>query len=224
MDPPAPRAQLGVRPPRQDRSRRTLIRILSAAREILAQEGVEGITVQAVVERAGASVGSFYARFSGKEDLLQHLGESIRGEVSTWWAEAFDSAAWETLSMEASVEALVGLVFDGHQVARDERRALRSASRSGEHDGDSSHVRAVARDILLRHRDRIRHPDPVLAIDLGLRAVMSLVRELAGKVASGPERLRPELTRLYLAYLGAPSYEEELPDEAGGVDYFDVWG
>ena len=60
-----------VRPPVQARSRRTLARILDASLTLLGERGRDGLTVQDIVSRAGTSVGSFYARFSGKEDLLR---------------------------------------------------------------------------------------------------------------------------------------------------------
>ena len=53
----------------------TWMRIAKASLEILGEEGADGLTVQAIVQRAGSSVGSFYARFDGKEDLLDYLGE-----------------------------------------------------------------------------------------------------------------------------------------------------
>lgn len=72
-----------VRPPQQARSRRTLHRLEQAALDLLRDQGLEGVTVAEVVARARSSVGSFYARFQGKEDLLRHL------EVR-FWEEALE--------------------------------------------------------------------------------------------------------------------------------------
>ena len=69
--------EAATRLPKQHRSRRTLQRIARAALELIAQNGVEGTTVGAIVRRAGSSVGSFYARFDGKGDLLLYLDERI---------------------------------------------------------------------------------------------------------------------------------------------------
>ena len=78
-------------PPRQLRSRRTLERIVRASLQILNEDGPDGLTVQAIVERAGSSVGSFYARFSGKDELLAYLGERIWREAAARWDEAVAS-------------------------------------------------------------------------------------------------------------------------------------
>ena len=59
-----------LNPPQQSRSQRTLERIVAASLELLATQGPSGLTVQAVVDKADSSVGSFYARFKGKDDLF----------------------------------------------------------------------------------------------------------------------------------------------------------
>ena len=51
-----------LNPPKQSRSRRTLERIVQAALKILEEQGHKALTVQAVVDRADSSVGSFYAQ------------------------------------------------------------------------------------------------------------------------------------------------------------------
>jgi AcrR family transcriptional regulator len=73
--------ELQVRAPLQERSRKTLSRILDAAWELLEEEGPDGMTVAAMTRKARASVGSFYARFGGKEDLLGYMGEAALEEA-----------------------------------------------------------------------------------------------------------------------------------------------
>ena len=69
--------EAAARSPKQHRSRQTLQRITRAALELIGQNGVEGTTVGAITRRAGSSVGSVYARFDGKSDLLHYLDERI---------------------------------------------------------------------------------------------------------------------------------------------------
>jgi AcrR family transcriptional regulator len=74
--------------------RRTLRRsrrFVEAATEILRRDGLEGLTVQAVVDRAELSLRAFYQRFAGKDDLLLAVFEetmsaaaaSFRASVAT---------------------------------------------------------------------------------------------------------------------------------------------
>jgi len=70
-----------AREPQQARSRRTLERLREAAWQLLENGGIEALTVVGVAAGAGVSVGSFYARFEGKEELLDHL-EAVALEAS----------------------------------------------------------------------------------------------------------------------------------------------
>ncbi len=56
-----------MRKPKQDRSRIALERLMSASREILHEGTFELLTIAEIIKRTGLSVGSIYARFSGKE-------------------------------------------------------------------------------------------------------------------------------------------------------------
>ena len=55
--------------PQQDRSRKTLERLLDATEEIIRARGIDAVTIPAVVQAAQSSVGSFYARFPTKAAL-----------------------------------------------------------------------------------------------------------------------------------------------------------
>lgn len=82
-----------VREPQQERSRRTLGRIVEAALELLAAEGPDGLTVTRIADRARTSVGSFYARFDGKEELVRYVGETTLARALDEWSEALEAAS-----------------------------------------------------------------------------------------------------------------------------------
>lgn len=77
MDEPGSR-----RPPQQERSRRTLERILDAAEEVLEEKRFEAATVEEICREAGYTVGAFYARFENKDALLEALEERLREEMA----------------------------------------------------------------------------------------------------------------------------------------------
>ena len=83
-----------VQPPKQTRSRKTLERIVGAGLRLLEEGGPDAVTVQAVVSRARSSVGSFYARFAGKEDLLEHLRERLRTSAESEWSDKLAGSSW----------------------------------------------------------------------------------------------------------------------------------
>lgn len=76
-----------LREPRQDRSRRTLKRILEAGLYLLEHEGPDALTVTEITKRARTSVGSFYARFNGKDGLLRYMGERSLNEALGMWEQ-----------------------------------------------------------------------------------------------------------------------------------------
>jgi AcrR family transcriptional regulator len=227
-----------IKPPQQARSRRTLERIVRAALDLLEEKGPDGVTVQAVVARAGSSVGSFYARFRGKEDLLEYLEERVWREAEERWQERLHQRDWSTLSLEELVRGAVRLLAEARRSRASTLRALdRMGAGSG--DGYSSFRRYVLgslADLLLERREEIRHPYPELAIRLSLAAI-------AGAVDTGdPSSGQPFDTDVlvdqgevlvvgYLAGHAPPSAagEEATTDadgeeEDGDVDFFDVWG
>ncbi len=59
-----------VRSPRRDATRE---RVLDAARDVFADRGVNGATVEEICDRAGFTRGAFYSNFADKADVLEAL-------------------------------------------------------------------------------------------------------------------------------------------------------
>lgn len=76
------------REPQQERSRKTLARLVDATHRLLEEEGPTALTVTGVARAAGTSVGSFYARFDGKEELIRYVGESALAQALAAWSDA----------------------------------------------------------------------------------------------------------------------------------------
>lgn len=210
-----------VKPPRQPRSRKTLERIVRAGIEILTRDGPAAVTIQDVVTRARSSVGSFYARFGGKEDFLAYLEERIREEEVARWADAVRRRAWHGQKLSGAVADAVGVLAE----------AARDGFRSGETPGPDLAARRRAREALLEtleaqlltHRDEIVHEDPELAVRLGLAALTGLLEKGLGRAAGDGAREAVTLreARLLLGmYLRGG---EPRPDE-DRVDFFEAWG
>lgn len=212
-------------PPKQARSRRTLDAILDAALALLDERGLDGTTIHEIVERAGTSVGSFYARFGGKDDLLRYLELRLWSDARARWDEALEGRAWEGVGVEEVVEALVRTLIEAERVGARQRRAL-GRRRGAAADGDPAaefhaHLLEGVRALLLERSGAIRHSDPATAVVLGYRAVVGALRETHARGDGlDDERLAEELARLYLAYLGVGGHGG---DGAGPVEFFDVW-
>jgi AcrR family transcriptional regulator len=233
-----------LNPPKQSRSRRTLERLVEASLDILSEDGPSGLTVHSVVDRAGSSVGSFYARFGGKDDLLDYLGERVWQEAQERWNAELAARDWTQEPLADLVTASVGLLIDAQ---RSRSRYLRALDRADGRQGDAyeafrAQVRKGLVDLLLSRRSEIRHEAPELAVRVALEAVVGVVdAELQGSEPdprgtddlSGPstssrpsrarlgrEELVAECRSLVLGYLTGDSGA----GPEGRVDFFDVWG
>lgn len=80
------------REPTQERSRRTVQQILEAAEQLVAEEGIDGVTTRAIAERAGVAVPSLYRFFADRDDVLDALVERMLVELEETSQVA--EAAW----------------------------------------------------------------------------------------------------------------------------------
>jgi AcrR family transcriptional regulator len=215
--------QLRIRPPKQSRSRRTLDRIVEASLELLATEGLAGLTVHKVVAKANSSVGSFYARFDGKEDLLDFLGERVWSEALERWEQALATRDWSDFELSEVIQGAVGLLIDAQRSRSAYLKALDWASgrQSDAYEAFRSELLRGLRQLILLHRNEIAHPDPELAVRLGLRAVLGVVDSefRATRDRLSRDLLIEECRSLLLGYLTGESGEGET-----SVEFFDVWG
>ena len=215
-----------LKPPKQPRSRRTLERIVNAALELLESEGPDGVTVQAVVSRAKSSVGSFYARFGGKDDLLEYLGERVWDEALARWDEAVESKAWSDMDLAQLTEGAVGLLIEVRRSRVGHLRDLDRMSGGGDaYERFRGHLVRSLEVLLLERRVEMVHPQPELAVRLGLIAVLGVIDAKVDAPDQADELLSREVLvqecrDLLLGYLagGSPGQPSEP------VEFFDVWG
>jgi AcrR family transcriptional regulator len=197
--------------------------------------GVESTTVAAIVKRAGASVGSFYARFPGKDDLIRYLQDRVWTEARERWDAALEKEDWSLLSMGSLVEAVVGLLLRSFRADFQRRRVL-GRQRREDREGARrvfqfhQHILKTVTPLFMAHKNEIAHPDPEWAIRLGYRFAVGSIREvleleeMGGVVdgAASAEALIPELASAWTSYLGVGSVIVERTEERE-VDFFDPW-
>ena len=211
--------EAAARLPKQHRSRRTLQRILRAALELIAQDGVEGTTVGAIARRAGSSVGSFYARFDGKSDLLRYLDEHIWETVEQQWSEALADGL-----MDRPIDELVGglarLYADLDLVHRGARDAIGRVLRGpGAGPSDAAlRIRARVREdsqrLLLAKREAIVHTDAPLAVETVCRTL-----------ETSASLLEPVFLEDLCAALVSHLVGDRGSSQSSGarVEFFDIW-
>jgi AcrR family transcriptional regulator len=212
-----------VSQPKQPRSERTQERLLRAAEKLIVEKGLADASVPEIARRAGSSVGGFYARFPDKDALLRALEERFFAEMLGRVEKLADAGRWG----DAPIAVIARACADELVTVFRERRNLIAAflhwsTRDPEVLADAIRFRATTAEriasLLLPRRHELRHPDPRLAIDLGVQFAFALMLQLVvvgdlragGRVLSDRE-LQTEIERNFLSYIGAPPNLGETP-------------
>ena len=101
-------AHVAERPAGVRRRAATRKRLLDAARIVLADEGIQGASVEHICEQAGFTRGAFYSNYSSKDELLLALCEREREDMFDKLRTAADPSAFAGLD----VSEAIGVVFD----------------------------------------------------------------------------------------------------------------
>ena len=202
--------------PKQPRSERTQERLLRAAEKLILEKGLADASVPEIARRAGSSVGGFYARFPDKDALLRALEERFFGEMLVRVAKLADAGRWGDAPIAEIASACAGELVT---VFRERRNLIAAFLHTSTRDpallADAIRFRSATAEriatLLLPRRGELRHPDPRLAIDLGVQFAFALMLQLvvvgdvrAGGRVLGDRELQAEIERNFLAYIGAP--------------------
>ena len=202
------------RPPLQSRSEKTLERILAATKKLLRERPMAEITVADITAKARCSTGSFYQRFSSKEELLSALysqyDQELRGRIRAMLSKVPKAG----LGLGQTIASLISLMVDQYAEERWLYREFVLYSRM--------YPEAITPELLERRRethrlplalvsqfrDQIRHADPDKAILFGIFVVSAAAREqilfeaphaVVSKVSL--RGLKAQLTHMFAAYL-----------------------
>ncbi|MFV0319227.1 MAG: TetR/AcrR family transcriptional regulator [Microbacterium sp.] len=101
----------GLRPPQQERSQRTLERVLDAGLEVFAARGYDGLTIAEVCRAAHTSAGAVYTRFENKDALVRVVHDHAMGEMlAAVDAMYADRPLWQQLDTPSFIEHAVQLL------------------------------------------------------------------------------------------------------------------
>jgi AcrR family transcriptional regulator len=203
------------RPPQQHRSQETLDRILDAAEHVLAGKSFSEATLVEITDRAGVTVGAFYRRFPDKDALLHLMDERFFAELYARGDAMLDPERW----LNASIAEVVREFTRGAvEIYRQRDGLLRSLFLRARIDPVlresarqvNRHLIERLHEVLLPRAAGMSHPNPALAIELGYMVLVGSLREtiLFGDVwprsdIASEVDIIGELSRVYLAYLGA---------------------
>ena len=200
--------------PKQARSERTMYRILDVAEELIAERGLAGLSIPEIVRRAGSSVGGFYARFRDKNELLRALEERHFRQLSDHLDAVADEGRWVNATVAQIVRGAVDELVDitnqrRHMIVAFLFRVIQDPVLREDALRFRRRVEGRIGALLLRFRDQMLHPDPELAIDLGIQMAFAIMQQhvLIESTHAGGRRLsdddlKRELATIMLRYVG----------------------
>jgi AcrR family transcriptional regulator len=164
---------LGYHPPQQARSRAALQRVLTAAEQVLASGGSDELTMAAVAERAGVSVGSIYSRFAGKDQLLVAVKDRLLTRMEEDLARALGATDGGLSDVvEAFTRALAEGFSAGAHVIPYVLRSDHSKEATERGIRGLETIQRLFLDAAMNHVAEIRRSDPPTALLIAVRTIM----------------------------------------------------
>jgi AcrR family transcriptional regulator len=204
----------GVYAPKQARSERTHAAILEAARELIAEGGLESLTIADLASRTGLTKGAFYARFRDKDALLDALHREAMAENRAELDSFLEAMQRRDASLAQMVREAVPIVLRLSRQRWALLRVLGLESRGGERTRKriAEAIEDLARplqDLFRERREELCHPDPETAAGMFVVLLFGFVdwaflaRESpAPVVPESDEQLAEEMVRVLTGYLG----------------------
>ncbi|MCP3986618.1 MAG: TetR/AcrR family transcriptional regulator [bacterium] len=113
-----------ISPPLQERSRKTLDALLRAAEAQLLEKSFSDVSVTSIVNEAGSSSGSFYARFPDKSALLHALHQRFVDRNVAQTEQMVSDLGDDKLSLDEFSAGLVDSLVESHLAHRGVIRAV----------------------------------------------------------------------------------------------------
>ena len=102
---------------RQARTASRSAQLLSATARLMERDGSQAVSMQAIADEAGVSVGLIYRYFGGKEDLLFAVISDVLEAFATQVPAAVDAAGDDPVERLAAAFRAFCLVIDAHRHA-----------------------------------------------------------------------------------------------------------
>ena len=207
-----------VHAPQQDRSRKSLRRLLDAAEVVFDKYGLEGATLPRIARESGLSAASVYRRFRNKDALIRAVFSRASKIQAQELAKEIDVEQLRKIGIRGFTSHWIGGMLKGYGARGGLMRAAmhyaqqypRAAFVRRQRELEIQSYRKMVK-IFLLWRDEIHHPDPENAVSYGMMIVAFTVRELLlfnqkevfeSYLPVSNDDLQRELSRGFLQYLG----------------------
>lgn len=192
------------RRPQQERGQRRFDAILDATAGLVAEEGVSGVTMNAIAKRSSTTVGSLYHFFPDRDAvylaLLERHGERIGERFAT-----LETLDWSALTVEQSVTRFVDVVFsyilefpDLMPLAAWVDVVFPAHQR---HEGPEELLLRVTGRMIAAHAHGAAPADRAAHTAMVMSAIEGAIARWQRERSQPPEVVQRELERMLVAYL-----------------------
>lgn len=188
-----------MREPQQDRSARTRADLMDAAEQLLASEGINGVTVAKVAKQAKSSVGSFYHYFQDKNTLIYAVIERNAIEITETVRNGLDPDVWADVPLIDILEGFVRFSLKsgkrnlGIQQAQ-RKLALEDPNIAARLEKTRRETHVAIKIILKPKLSQIKHPNPTVALELALEVLRTMINHRLGSYVSGASAALPKMS------------------------------
>ena len=199
-----------VKPPRQDRSHKTLERILDAAEQLVLEQGFDGTSVAGITKLASSSVGAFYSRFPDKHALLLCLRDRFVAQATATLDLALLPERWEGIGTRDMVYANIRFTY---AMFRQRAKLVAAFARHLDSEFLKTELKIVDRSteaivaIFEKRGEKVGHPNPPEAIRFALSTVFANLVARSQQIAFGvtpdysDEQASKQLAEMVSAFL-----------------------
>jgi len=214
--PPLPRFEELALPARQARSQRTQDQLVDAAEALLREGGLDVATVPAIARRAGVAVGSVYRRFPDKDAVMRAVTERFFQRARELNMHSLAPERWKGVEPEVIARLFVASIVNSYRRQGALLRALILYAHTQADEGFRARFEVFnletmhrVSDVMLARRGAYRHPNPDVALRLGLVTLTALLQvmilsdgEVLRLLRISDEELCRELIGMFLRYVG----------------------
>ncbi|MBN1880763.1 MAG: TetR/AcrR family transcriptional regulator [Deltaproteobacteria bacterium] len=196
-----------IREPVQARSREKKTRIVQSARELINKKGYDAITTSSIAQRAGVSIGTLYAYFSDKKDILMEVVAAFNDDIYNHFQSGISENTADNLSLEETIDAVLHALWHAHiHEKRLHNEIVILSMRDPEVDAafsaNEKRLYETIRELLIRFNDRIEVNNPAAAmfvLKFAVDGVLNRLLDCENKM--DVEAVLREMSSMILKYL-----------------------
>lgn len=172
-----------VREPVQARSKEKKLRIVQSARELINEQGYGAITTSSIAQRADVSIGTLYAYFSDKKDILMEVVAAFNEDINTHFQSGIRENTADDFSLEEIIDAVLRALWHAHI---HEKRlhneivilSMRDPDVDAAFTANDERLYEKIRELLIRFNNRIEVENPTAAMFVLKYAVDGVINRL----------------------------------------------